>query len=173
MNEPFKFRYVNELTGTFVIATVTLLLIGVMGAGRVQRWFEPVHELRINFPAEGTFGLQKGAEINILGTAVGTVDRIEVAENNQLQAVLKIRGDFVQFIRTDSSAIIKRRFGVAGDAFVDIIVGQGNPIDMTSPPTLECHKDTELLEIVQEVVEQVQQATLPAIEELRKTLTEY
>lgn len=173
MNKPFKFRYVNELTGAFVIATVTLLLVGVMVAGRVQHWFEPVYELRINFPAEGTFGLQKGADINILGTAVGTVDRIEVTENNRLQAVLKIQGDFVRFIRTDSSAIIKRRFGVAGDAFVDIAVGQGNPIDMTSEPTLECRKDTELLEIVQEVVEQVQQATLPAIEELRKTLVEY
>lgn len=173
MSKPFKFRYVNELTGAFVIAIVTLLVAGVLLAGRAQHWFEPVYELRIEFPQEGTFGLQKGAEIDILGTAVGTVDRIEVLENDRLQAILKIRGDFIRFIHTDSEAVIKRKFGVAGDAFIDISVGQGQPIDMTNSPILTCSKDTELLEIVQEVVEQVQQATLPAIEELQNTLKEY
>jgi len=173
VSKPFKFRYVNELTGVFVIVVVALLVVGVLFAGRAQRWFEPVYELRIIFPPEGTFGLQKGAEIDILGTAVGTVDRIEVAENDQLQAVFKIHGDFVRFIRTDSEAVIKRKFGVAGDAFVDITVGKGPPIDITAESTIACRKDTELLEIVQSVVEQVQQATLPAIAELQKTLEEY
>jgi len=173
VNKPFKFRYVNELTGIFVITTVALLLAGVLVAGRVQRWFEPVYELRISFPSEGTFGLQAGAEIDILGTVVGSVDRIEVVENDKLQGVLKIQGDFVRFIRTDSEAVIKRKFGVVGDAFVDITVGQGTPIEMTSGSTLLCRKDTELLEIVQDVVEQVSEATLPAIEEFRKTLVEY
>ena len=173
MNKPFKFRYVNELTGAFVIAIVTLLVVGVLLAGRAQHWFETVYELRIDFPQEGTFGLQKGAEIDILGTVVGTVDRIEVLENDRLQAVLNIRGDFIRFIHTDSEAVIKRKFGVAGDAFIDISVGQGQPIDMTHSPTLTCRKDTELLEIVQQVIEQIQQATLPAIEELQNTLKEY
>lgn len=173
MNKPFKFRYVNELAGGFVLAVLVLLVLGVLAAGRAQRWFEPVYELRITFPPEGTFGLQKGAQVDILGTAVGVVDRIEVLENDQLQAVFKIRGDFVRFIRADSEAVIKRKFGVAGDAFVDITVGQGAPMDMTGEPTIPCRKDTELLEIVQDVVEQVQQATLPALEELRKALEEY
>lgn len=173
MSKPFKFRYVNELTGIFVIVIVALLVVGVLFAGRAQRWFEPVYELRIVFPPQGTFGLQKGAEINILGTPVGTVDRIEVTEDDQLQAVFKIQGDFVRFIRTDSEAIIKRKFGVAGDAFVDITVGKGPPIDKANGTTITCRKDTELLEIVQNVVEQVQQATLPAIAELQKTLEQY
>lgn len=173
MNKPFKFRYVNELAGGFVLLILALLVAGVLAAGRAQRWFEPVYELRTTFPPEGTFGLQKGAQVDILGTAVGVVDRIEVLENDQLQAVFKIRGDFVRFIRADSQAVIKRKFGVAGDAYVDITVGQGAPMDMAGEPTLPCRKDTELLEMVQEVVEQVQQATLPALEELRKTLEEY
>jgi phospholipid/cholesterol/gamma-HCH transport system substrate-binding protein len=164
---------VNELTGVFVLAIVTLLVVGVVLAGRAQHWFEPVYKLRILFPPEGSFGLQKGAEIDILGTPVGTVDQIEVAENDRLEAVLKIQGDFVRFIRTDSVAVIKRKFGVAGDAFVDITVGQGAPIELTGEAVIECRKDTELLEIVQQVVEQVQQATLPAIAELQKTLMEY
>jgi phospholipid/cholesterol/gamma-HCH transport system substrate-binding protein len=174
VSKPFKFRYVNELTGAFVIFIVVLLLVGVLLAGRAQHWFEPVYKLRTIFPPEGSFGLQKGAEIDILGTAVGIVDRIDPAEDDRLMAVFKIRGDFAKrYIRTDSVAVIKRKFGVAGDAFVDITVGKGAPIDLTGEAIITCRKDTELLEIVQEVVEQVQQATLPAIAELQKTLEEY
>jgi phospholipid/cholesterol/gamma-HCH transport system substrate-binding protein len=174
MDKSFKFRRVNELIGAFVMVTVALLVTGILLAGRAQQWFEPEYELRINFPIEGSFGLQKGAEVTVLGTPVGTVKQIDLVEKNRLQAVLKIRGNYVDFIKTDSIAVIKRKLGVAGDAFIDVTAGEnGAPIARTGVTILDCRKDAELMEMVQSVLEQVQQSALPVITELQKTLMEY
>ncbi len=174
MDNSFKFRRVNELTGAFVMITVALLAVGILLAGRAQQWFEPEYELRIDFPVEGSFGLQKGAAVTVLGTTVGTVKRIDLVGKNQLQAVLKVRGDSVGFIKTDSVAVIKRKLGVAGDAFIDITAGEdGAPIEREGATVIACRKDAELMEMVQEVLVQVQHSALPVITELEKTLMEY
>jgi phospholipid/cholesterol/gamma-HCH transport system substrate-binding protein len=174
MDKSYKFRRVNELTGAFVMVAVALLVTAVFLAGRAQQWFEPEYELIINVPIEGSLGLQKGASVTILGMPAGTVKRIDLAGKNQLQAVLRIRGHSVDFIKTDSVAVIKRKLGVAGDAFIDITAGEnGAPIERTGATVIDCRNDAEVMEIVQNVLEQVQRAAVPAIDELQKTVMEF
>ena len=67
MNQPFKFRNVNQIVGLFVVLALLLLVTGIVLAGKAQRWFQPSLELRVRFPAEGTLGVEKGAKIVILG----------------------------------------------------------------------------------------------------------
>ena len=38
MTKPFKFRYVNEIAGAFVLVVILALLGGVLVAARAQRW---------------------------------------------------------------------------------------------------------------------------------------
>jgi hypothetical protein len=38
------------------------------------------------------------------------------------------RRDFFRFVRADSSAVVKKQFGVAGDSFFEITRGQGRPL---------------------------------------------
>lgn len=173
MAKPFKFRYVNELVGTFVLIVLALVIAGVFVIGRAQRWFEQDVVLTTTFPAEGTFGVQRGAEVQILGAVAGSVDRILVKDDGRLQAVFKIRNEFARYIHNDSVALVKKKFQVAGDSYVDITVGTGAPFPLDGSVELPIKKDTELLEIVQMVVEQVQGAILPALEELQKTLAAY
>lgn len=173
MAKPFKFRYVNELVGTFVLIVLGLVVAGVIVIGRAQRWFEKDIVLTSTFPAEGTFGVRRGAEIQILGAKAGAVERIAVKDDGSMQAVFSIRNEFARYLHTDSIALVKKKFAVAGDAFVEITVGTGNPFPLDGSAELPIQKDTELLEIVQLVVEQVQGAILPALEELQKTLAAY
>lgn len=171
MDQSFKFRRVNELTGAFVLVAVALLVMGLFFAGRAQQWFEPEYELIINVPIEGSLGLQKGAAVTVLGTPAGTVKRIDLAEKNQLQAVLRVRGYSAGFIKADSVAVIKRTLGVAGDAVIDITAGEnGDPIERTGSTLIACRKEVDLLEMVQKVV---QQSAVPAMEELQKALMEF
>lgn len=171
MEKSFKFRRVNELTGVFVMGTVAALVTAILLAGRAQQWFEPKYEVHINFPIEDSLGLQKGASVTVLGTPVGTVKQIDLVDKKQLLAVLKIRGHSVDFIKTDSVAVIKRKLGVTGDTFVDITAGEnGDPISQTDSTVLKCRKDTDLLEMVQQVV---QRSAVPVFTELQKTLMEY
>lgn len=171
--KPFKFRYVNEMVGIFVILVVLLLVAGVMIAGHYQRWFEPVFRIQVQFPPEGTLGLKKGSPIEMLGSEVGVVDRISVNEEGRMEGQFRVRGEFARFIRTDSVAVVKRKFQVAGDAFVDILTGTGPLITTLDIPRIECRKDMQIFEIVQQVVEKVEGAVLPAIEELKGLLVEY
>jgi phospholipid/cholesterol/gamma-HCH transport system substrate-binding protein len=172
MKKPFKFRYVDEIVGGFVLAIVFLLVTGVILAGLAQSWFEPKTELRLAFPPEGSAGVQKGAEVVVLGTPVGTVERIQVNDDASMVATLIIRGEFTRFIRQDSEAILKKKFGVAGDAFIEITKGSGPALQGGVFPT-PARKDTELLEMAQELVKQVRETTVPLLEQIRKAAEEY
>ncbi len=163
MSKPFKFRYVNELVGSFVLLVLTVLLLGIILAGRAQEWFEPEQEVLVSFPEEGSLGLQKGAEVQILGTPVGRVAKIRVEEDGRMTGLLTVKGGFIRFVRADSRVVVKKKFGVAGDAFVEITQGRGAAHDFNQP--MLATKDTELTEIAQDILKRLQENTVPAIQE--------
>lgn len=165
MNKPFKFRYVNEIVGAFVLVAVALLAAGILLAGRAQDWFVPIHEIRLEFPPEGSLGLQHGAEVQILGATAGRVGKIRVKDDGSMYTTLEIKGDFIRFVRRDSQAIVKKKFGIAGDAFVEITQGRGEPLG--EDPVLLAIRDTEITELAREILREIQNAVLPLLEEYR------
>ena len=171
MAKPFKFRYVNEIVGTFVLLVVVVLIAAIILAGRAQEWFIPVKRFPVDFPLEGSLGIQKGAEVQILQTKVGMVEKIAVDEDGRMSAIISVKGDFIRFVREDSLVVVKKRFGVAGDSFIEITEGQGEPLP--DDVTLMATKDTELIEIAEQILQQFRETTLPAIESLKKTVDEY
>ncbi len=171
MAKAFKFRYVNEIVGTFVIVVLLLLVVGIFLAGHAQQWFVPVYRLTIEFPPEGSFGLKPGAEVIVLGTVVGSLEKITVSEEGMMTGRLAIKGDFIRFVRADSKAIAKKKFVVAGDSFIEITKGEGRKLPEGA--VLECVKDTEITEMVQDVVRQIREATIPAIDQARLAMEEY
>ncbi len=171
MPKPFKFRYVNEITGGFVLLVLLLLIVGVILAGNAQRWFEPVHKMVLMFPPEGSLDLQQGAEVRILGAQVGTLQRISVADDGNMSGKISIRDEFIRFVRSDSKAIVKKKFGVAGDAYVEITKGTGAQLE--DGASLVCVPDKQIIEMVQEIVKQVQEAVLPMIDKIQKAVEEY
>jgi phospholipid/cholesterol/gamma-HCH transport system substrate-binding protein len=124
----FKFRRVNEITGTFVLVIVAVLIAAVMWTGHSQRWFKNRVPLRIDLPEAGAAGIRQGSEVYFLGTLVGAVSDVSVDATGRMEARANIRQDFFQFVRADSSAVIKRKFGVAGDSFFEISRGEGRPL---------------------------------------------
>ncbi len=172
MSKPFKFRYVNEIVGAFVLLVAAALVAAVILVGRAQGWFEPTHEVFTNFPDEGAFGLQEGSEVVILGTRAGAVDRIVPQEDGGMQGVLEIKGRFYQYIRQDSVAWVKQKLGVGGDAYIEITRGTGPPLDPDAP-TIPCRKEEDLFEALKTQAEEVKGAIMPTIEQLRKALESY
>lgn len=124
----FKFRRVNELTGTFVLVVVALLLAIVAWTGRSQRWFKGQVALQIVLPEAGAAGIREGSEVYFLGTLVGSVVDVIVDATGRMEARANIRRDFFLFVRADSSAVVKKKFGVAGDSFFEITRGEGKPL---------------------------------------------
>ena len=172
MAKPFKFRYVNEIVGAFVLLGLIVLLGAILLAGRAQQWFVPTFHLQLTFPPDTTFGLRDGSKVQILETPVGGVRRIVVDSNGQIFAEAVLRGDLVRLVRCDSKAIVRRQFGVAGDAYVEITKGEGAPLSREGA-SLQCSKDTSITDTLEEVIEQVREATLPAIEQAQRAVEEY
>ncbi len=88
--------------------------------------FEPA--LRIVLPEAGAAGIRQGSEVYFLGTLVGSVSDVIVDTTGRMEAEADIRRDFFRFVRADSSAVVKMKFGVAGDSYFEITRGEGQPL---------------------------------------------
>ena len=126
--ERFKFRRVNEITGVFVLVIIAMLVAAVLWMGHSQRWFRSRVTLRIILPEAGAAGIRQGSEVYFLGTLVGSVSDVIVDSTGRMEAETNIRRDFFRFVRADSSAVVKKKFGVAGDAFFEVTRGRGQPL---------------------------------------------
>ena len=168
MSKPFKFRYVNEITGAFVLLVVALLLAGVIVAGHAQGWFAQQVHITLLFPPDGSLGVQEGTRIVILDTTVGTVEKMIVPEDGAMQARAKIKGEFFRFIRSDSKAIVKKAFGIAGETFVQITKGTEAPLNKANAE-LTCINDTEMLKQIQSSLDKIQ-ATIEEYKDLAADL---
>ena len=162
MKQRFKFRHVNEITGIFVILVVVVLIAAIVWTGLGQRWFRSTVTLRIVLPEAGAAGIRQGSEMYFLGTLVGTVSNVIVDTSGRMEAGTSIRSDFFRFIREDSFAVVKKKFGVAGDAYFEITRGQGQPLPKKDA-SIVCR---ELPGTMENAIEEVRGAVLPVVEKL-------
>jgi phospholipid/cholesterol/gamma-HCH transport system substrate-binding protein len=162
MKQRFKFRHVNEITGIFVILVVVVLIAAIVWTAYRQRWFRGTVTLGIVLPEAGAAGIRQGSEVYFLGTLVGTVSDVIVAATGRMEAQTSIRSDFFRFVRQDSSAVVKKKFGVAGDAYFDITRGQGQPLPKKDA-SIVCK---ELPGTMESAIEEVRRAVLPVLEKL-------
>ena len=108
------FRYVNEVVGALVVVAVALFVAAILQAGVLRAWFDPPLPLRVLLPPDGLSGLAAGSEVELLGTRVGMVKRIVVEPDQRMHAEVALDRSMASFVRKDSEATIRRRFGVAG-----------------------------------------------------------
>ena len=120
-----RFRYANQAVGAFVILTVIIFGAAFLFSGQVREWLEPGERIKVILPSDGLFGLSEGADVEVLGTRAGKVLRIVINPDRKMHADVQIQSDMKPFVRRDSSAVIRKRFGVAGDSFLDISRGFG------------------------------------------------
>lgn len=118
--------------------------------------------LRILLPADGTGGLEAGADVQVLGLKAGTVQRIAFGPQRRLIADIIIeQAEARDFIRRDSPITIRSRLGGVGAAFLFIGQGEGPPLDW-SAATIEARTEPSQLQ----VLEQLRDRALPVLEDL-------
>jgi phospholipid/cholesterol/gamma-HCH transport system substrate-binding protein len=123
-----RLRHVDELVGFLVLLAIIVMVAAILEAGFLGRWFQPTTSLRILLPSSGVGGLVSGADVEVLGTHAGAIRRIVISPQ-RIYAQAEIDDQVRAIITRDSAAVIRRRFGVAGAAFVEIKRGSGPPMD--------------------------------------------
>ncbi|MCB1863258.1 MAG: MCE family protein, partial [Gammaproteobacteria bacterium] len=117
-------RFRLTMIGSLVTIAVVLFVFMLSQADTVREWLDPSKQLRLLLPDQGLFGLAQGAKIEILGTPAGKVERIVIDPNQKIHAQARIDSSMAPFVRRDSKAIIRKTFGVAGEAYLEITRGQ-------------------------------------------------
>jgi len=163
MEERFKFRHVHAITGTFVLVMLGVLVTALVFAGRSQRWFIGNVTLRVVLPEGGAAGIRQGSEVYFLGTLMGTVSDVSVDPAGRMEAQVNIRRDFFLFVRADSSAVVKRKFGVVGDAYFEITRGHGQPLPEKNA-SIVCNE--QLPSALETAVEEIRREAVPALKKL-------
>lgn len=180
MLRTYKLRYVNELVGVFVLITVGFIIFSVVVALRSRDWFTPTLRIRIILPEQGSMGLRAGNPVQVLGTVIGNVDAINYnADSGNMEARVSVRGNLISYLQDNSIPIIHKSFGI-GEPYIEIVKNlHPDPQHPPAPLPAEgatlwySEADTGPTDKIQEILAQVQDQAVPAMEEARAAIREY
>jgi len=164
-----KFRYTNEAVGLFVLITLLIFVAGLIYSGRVREWFNPGEALKVFLPDEGLSGLAKGSAVEILGTKAGEVRDIVINPSEKIYADIRIDREMAVFVRSDSKATIRRTFGIAGDAYLEITRGSGKPLDWEFA-VISAVSDRKPTDTVGELIDEMREKVFPIIDDAQKAI---
>ena len=162
-------RYMDEWVGLVVIASVVVFLGVALQAGFLRDWFKPTETLRILLPEAGVAGLSVGADVEVLGTRAGTITRVVIDPRQQMHAQAAIDEQATAFIRRDSRAVIRKRFGVAGAAYVDIQRGDGPELDWNYA-VIQAETERAPTETVGALIDEVRAKIFPVLDDAGRAM---
>jgi phospholipid/cholesterol/gamma-HCH transport system substrate-binding protein len=162
MRNRFEFRQINEFTGFLVLAVLALVILGVIFSAHSQQWFSRKYSFDVLLPEQGALGLRSGADVIVLGVSAGVVGEISVDDDGRMTAHVKIRRDFARFLRADSTASIKKVFGVAGDSYMEITRGSGAALP-AHKPEIACLVSEDSLNRMEEMLADLHTQLVPVV----------
>jgi phospholipid/cholesterol/gamma-HCH transport system substrate-binding protein len=164
-----KFRYTNEAVGLFVLITLLIFVAGLLYSAQVRKWFNPGETLKVVLPDDGLFGLTEGSMVEILGTRAGQIQEIVINPDQKIHAIARIDSDMVVFVRSDSRASIRRKFGIAGDAYLEITRGTAAPLDWEFA-VITVEADRSATDTLAELIEELRAKVLPVVDDAHEAI---
>jgi phospholipid/cholesterol/gamma-HCH transport system substrate-binding protein len=159
----------NEMVGAVVLACVGIFVAVLVNAGLVKDWFQPSFTLRILLPNEGVSGLAPGAEVQVLGTRAGEVRRIVIDPSRRMHAIARVEDQMRPFIRRDSQVSIRRQFGVAGAAFIDISRGSSAELDWNYA-VIAATSERAPTDTIGQLIDELRSKIIPLIDDIQKAV---
>jgi phospholipid/cholesterol/gamma-HCH transport system substrate-binding protein len=159
----------NQVVGAVVLICAALFVGALVNAGLLKEWFQTSLTLRIVLPEAGVSGLAQGAEVQIMGTRAGEIRRIVIDPSQRMHAEARIDSQMRPFLRRDSQVVIRRQFGIAGAAFLDISRGTGPELDWGFA-VLTATTDRAPTDSIGQVIDEVHARVLPILDELQKVI---
>jgi phospholipid/cholesterol/gamma-HCH transport system substrate-binding protein len=163
------FRYASRRVGALMLIAFAIFVVAVLQAGLLRDLFRSTLSLRVILPESGLAGLNKGAAVEILGTNAGVVREIVIDPKENFHAVVEIEEAMEPFVRRDSQVFIRKQFGIAGAAFLEITRGHGEPLDWDYA-VLTAAADQAPTESMGAILEDLRAKVLPIVDDVQRTI---
>jgi phospholipid/cholesterol/gamma-HCH transport system substrate-binding protein len=163
----------DEIVGAVVLACLAVFIGVLINAGLLKNWFQPSSSLTILLPDEGVSGLATGAEVQVLGIRAGEVHDIIVNANQRMRAIARIDDQMRPFIRDDSVVSIRRQFGVAGAAYIDISRGKGKELAWNYIAVLSATSERGPTDTIGQMVDELRAKIIPLLDDAQKAVVAF
>jgi phospholipid/cholesterol/gamma-HCH transport system substrate-binding protein len=162
-----RLRHTDRWVGALVVLALAAFLVTLLQRSVIREWFAGGSQLTVILPEEGVGGLAEGADVEVLGTRVGTVREVVVAPELRIRAETRIEDAARGFIRTDSVATVRRRFGVAGPAYLDISRGEAAELNWENA-VIEARVEAAATETAGALLEDLRRRIFPVLDDLQR-----
>jgi len=161
------FRFVSSRVGILLLVTLAIFVLAVLQAGVVKDAFKSVETLRVILPDTGLGGLSANSPVEILGTSAGKVVRVVISPSEKFHAEVEIDEAMIPFVRRDSTAVIRKQFGIAGDAYLEITRGHGEPLDWDFA-VINAETTRGTTDTIDALISEVREKIFPIIDEIHR-----
>lgn len=165
-----RLRHTDSWVGALVILALVVFFGAIFDAGVIRRFLNPDLTLRLVLPKTGFGGLTAGADIDLLGTHAGNVREVQLNPDGSMYAVAEVSRQSANFIKRNSKATVRRRYGVAGAAFVDISRGTGAGLEW-SYAVLPVAVEPNPADTIVATLNQVRAELLPTLDHAQHAMT--
>jgi phospholipid/cholesterol/gamma-HCH transport system substrate-binding protein len=122
--------------GLFIVATLTILAVGVFLIGGNQSLFERTYQVKSEF--HNVSGLDPGGDVRVGGIHEGTVKHINLPHtpDGNVTVVMDLANATREVVKEDSVASIETE-GLVGDKYVEISFGSTGAAPLKNGATIE------------------------------------
>jgi phospholipid/cholesterol/gamma-HCH transport system substrate-binding protein len=133
--------------GLFIVAGLTVLVIGVFLIGSRQSMFQSTYVVRADF--QNVAGLNDGADVRVGGLHQGNVQHIQLPNrpDGQVVVTMKLLTATHDVLKKDSVAAIKSE-GLIGDKYVEITFGSDNAAGLKNGDTIASEAPIDMSNLV-------------------------
>ena len=140
-----KFNKFERVAGLFVLGSILGVVLTGVSVAIKQGWFEPKIPYVTFF--ENAEGLRPGTDVRMAGLSAGSVEDVELLDNNRIKVSFYILGKFHAKVKKDSKAQLIRPF-IIGDRVLEVSVGTSSLPVLAENSELSSEESVDLMTLV-------------------------
>lgn len=110
MAVPFRIRFAEWVAGVLLVTTALTIVAGLLYFARASGTFAE-QERYVVYMSDG-FGIAPGGAVEMLGIEIGSIETVEITDDNRVRAQIEIQREHATRIREDSEVRLKVSVGL-------------------------------------------------------------
>lgn len=141
-----------------ILLVMVGIAVGIIGTLTLQNIPWPTSHVVVDAVSEAgqvPSDLSIGAEVRWHGTLAGQLHQMTPLAGQRVALTLRINKQFASYIHKDTKLAVRRKFGIAGDPYLEITTGAGIPLMPGETNVLQVVRDEELDQRTRQVVHSI------------------